>query len=251
MYAIIFTSVLAPHQDGSYTTMADAMDRLVATQPGFLHATSRRNPDGSGCTLSYWASYDAIRAWKHHPEHQQAKYLGKHQWYTSYHVDCIHLRHYTHDDAETIGTLFYNTIHQSTGSDYTVAQRDAWAPHATKYPEGWHTKLRALHTWVAVRDATIVGLVAYTLEGPEGQEGYVDLLYVHHAHQRRGIGAALLGVAVHAAHAAQVPRVTAAASITAKPCFEAQQFTVIRPQTVTRHGVVLQNFLMERRLYAL
>ncbi len=50
-YAAIFTSLRTPGENG-YGKMAEAMETLAATQPGFLGIESAR--DGLGITVSYW-----------------------------------------------------------------------------------------------------------------------------------------------------------------------------------------------------
>ncbi len=82
-YAVIFTSLRTPGDRG-YGHMADRMVELAAQQPGFLGVESARTPDGLGLTVSYWASEEAIRAWKAHAEHQVAQETGRRTWYADY-----------------------------------------------------------------------------------------------------------------------------------------------------------------------
>ena len=44
------------------------------------------------------------------------------------------------------------------------------------------------------------------------------------------------------------PRITTHASRTARPFFERRGYRVLRAQTVVRHGVALENFVMEKWL---
>jgi heme-degrading monooxygenase HmoA len=62
------------------------MVELGADQPGFLGIESARGANGLGITVSYWASEEAIRAWKSNAEHQIAQETGKRTWYTDYEV---------------------------------------------------------------------------------------------------------------------------------------------------------------------
>jgi heme-degrading monooxygenase HmoA len=59
---------------------------LLPKQPGFLGVDNVRGPSGFGITISYWASEEAITAWKAHPEHKPAQEAGKGVWYADYHV---------------------------------------------------------------------------------------------------------------------------------------------------------------------
>jgi heme-degrading monooxygenase HmoA len=79
-YAVIFSS-LRSNGDNGYSRMAERMVELASRQPGFLGAESARNLDGFGITVSYWATTEAITAWKHNMEHLEAQDLGKQLWY--------------------------------------------------------------------------------------------------------------------------------------------------------------------------
>lgn len=82
-YAVIFTSVRTDGDNG-YKKMAEEILELGGCQPGFLGVESVRDGEGVGITISYWASLEAIEAWKHHPRHQEAQRLGEKLWYESF-----------------------------------------------------------------------------------------------------------------------------------------------------------------------
>jgi putative acetyltransferase len=82
-YAVIFTSQ-RNEGDGGYARMAERMTQLAARQAGFLGVESVRGVDGSGITVSYWTSAEAIAAWKAHLEHKSAQEAGKRVWYADY-----------------------------------------------------------------------------------------------------------------------------------------------------------------------
>ena len=82
-YTVIFTSVLGDDR-ADYDETAARMLELAAQQPGFLGAESVRDEMGLGVTVSYWASLEAIRAWKDNAEHQEAQRRGNESWYTCY-----------------------------------------------------------------------------------------------------------------------------------------------------------------------
>ena len=82
-YAVIFTS-LRTEGDQGYAQMADRMVALAGAQPGFLGIESARGADGLGITVSYWASLEAIAAWRTHVEHLAAQTLGRDVWYARY-----------------------------------------------------------------------------------------------------------------------------------------------------------------------
>ena len=80
-YAVIFTSIRTGVDNG-YEVVAQRMVELAAGQPGFLGVESAR--EEVGITVSYWASVEAIAAWKRHAEHQIAQERGKQDWYSAY-----------------------------------------------------------------------------------------------------------------------------------------------------------------------
>jgi heme-degrading monooxygenase HmoA len=84
-FAVIFTSQRTDGDRG-YGRMADRMVELARAQPGFLGVESVRGADGLGITVSYWASKEAILAWKRHADHQTAQCAGQRSWYADYQV---------------------------------------------------------------------------------------------------------------------------------------------------------------------
>lgn len=81
-YAVIFTSV---RQDGDngYAEAAKQILELASEQPGFLGFESARQE--IGISVSYWASQEAIKAWKENAIHRQAQSRAK-DWYKAFRV---------------------------------------------------------------------------------------------------------------------------------------------------------------------
>jgi heme-degrading monooxygenase HmoA len=84
-YAVIFSS-LRNDGDNGYGRMAERMVELASQQPGFLGAESARGADSFGITVSYWATTDAITAWKNNIEHLAAQESGKQFWYNHFEI---------------------------------------------------------------------------------------------------------------------------------------------------------------------
>ncbi|MFZ6046898.1 antibiotic biosynthesis monooxygenase family protein [Pseudomonas sp. CR3202] len=82
-YAVIFTS-LRSETDQDYAATAERMLELAREQPGFLGVESARGADGLGITVSYWASEEAIRAWRTQAEHREAQRRGREEWYRAF-----------------------------------------------------------------------------------------------------------------------------------------------------------------------
>ena len=96
-YAVIFTS-LCTAGDNGYGKMAEAMEKLAATQAGFLGIESAR--EGLGITVSYWESLEAVAAWKANATHLVAQQRGRDTWYEEFKVRiCRVERDYAFDRA--------------------------------------------------------------------------------------------------------------------------------------------------------
>lgn len=84
-YSVIFSSQRTAGDMG-YEPMAERMVELASGQPGYLGVESARGADGFGITVSYWASLEAIAAWRSHAEHRIAQEGGNALWYEHFEV---------------------------------------------------------------------------------------------------------------------------------------------------------------------
>ena len=89
-YAVIFTTIRTNIDDG-YEQMAIDMEELAKLQPGYLGIESARSE--LGITVSYWESLEAIKAWKHQLDHEQARNLGREKWYAQYRLRISKVEH--------------------------------------------------------------------------------------------------------------------------------------------------------------
>jgi len=154
----------------------------------------------------------------------------------------MHLRPATPADAGQIAAIYYHTIHTVNAADYTPAQRAAWAPEATLDPAGWQRKQQDRWTLVAEEEGQVLGF------GELLERGQIDCFYVHHLHQRRGIGRRLLTELEAEAARRGLTRLDLESSITAKPFFTACGWRVVAEQQVERRGEWLTNYRMEKEL---
>ena len=87
-WAVIFSSRRRgrehPVDDAGYAAAAQRMADLTATRPGFLGIESARDAAGFGITVSYWASQEAVLAWRLDAEHSVIRGLGRERWYEHY-----------------------------------------------------------------------------------------------------------------------------------------------------------------------
>lgn len=90
-YAVIFTSIRTKGDNG-YADTAKQMLQLASAQPGFLGFETARQE--IGISVSYWATLEAINAWKENVTHRQAQ--GKaNNWYSAFRVRvCLVEREY-------------------------------------------------------------------------------------------------------------------------------------------------------------
>ena len=79
-------------------------------------------------------------------------------------------------------------------------------------------------------------------------EGYVDLMYVHHEHQGKGIGTALLGNLEEFAERNDKKALSADVSITARPFFEKRGFGVIKIQSREIKDITFSIYMMTKAL---
>lgn len=146
----------------------------------------------------------------------------------------IKIREYRPSDCKELTELFYNTVHTVNRADYTKEQLDAWAPGGANLQE-WNRSFLENECLVAVKNHMIIGF------GDISKTGYLDRLYVHKDHQKKGVGSAICTRLEKTIGG----KIVTHASITARPFFENRGYKVIKKQQVKRRGVVLTNFVME------
>ena len=134
------------------------------------------------------------------------------------------VRKYKETDCRETAALFYETVHNVNRRDYSRRQCEAWAPEKRNLT-AWNERFLRHFSFVADDD------------------GYLDRLFVHKDHQRRGAASALCR---ELENAASFVRITTHASITARPFFEKRGYRVLKEQQAERDGVLLTNYLMEK-----
>lgn len=145
------------------------------------------------------------------------------------------LREYRPSDCKEITELFYHTVHTVNAKDYTREQLHVWATGQVDLDK-WNQSFQDHYTIVAVEKDVLVGF------GDIDSTGYLDRLFVHADHQRKGIAAAICDRLEQAVSGT----ITTHASITAKPFFEKRGYKVVKEQQVERQGIALTNFVMEK-----
>jgi len=96
--AVIFTSRRTARDEAGYAAAAARMEELAAEQPGFIGIESARGADGTGITVSYWATDADARTWKQHSEHLVVQQSGRERWYEWYRLRVATVeREYSYD----------------------------------------------------------------------------------------------------------------------------------------------------------
>lgn len=156
-------------------------------------------------------------------------------------VDTKRIRDYDAGDAPEIVRLFYETVRSVNRADYSDRQVEAWAPAVPDVQE-WHARMNARRTLVAEEGGVVVGFAE--LE----DDGHLGMLYVRGDTVGSGVGRRLYRAVEREARRSGLARIFTEASITARPFFERQGFRVVREQAVSRRGVTMTNFAMEKPL---
>ncbi len=151
------------------------------------------------------------------------------------------VRRYQAEDAQAIARLFRETIQKINSQDYSPEQIAAWVGKHEDLA-AWRARLAVKNPFVAIQESQVVGFAE--LES----DGHIDCFYVHHACQGQGVGTALMHAIEQAAQQADLKRLYAEVSITARPFFAARGFVILRHQMVSVGGVALPNSVMERSL---
>ncbi|WP_252244721.1 MULTISPECIES: GNAT family N-acetyltransferase [unclassified Clostridium] len=146
------------------------------------------------------------------------------------------IREYQPSDCKEVAELFYNTVHTVNARDYTKEQLDVWATGRVDL-ENWNQSFEEHYSIVVLDDKLIIGF------GDIDKTGYLDKLFVHKDYQGKGVATAICDRLEEAVQ----KKVITHASITARPFFEKGGYKVIKEQQVERQGIVLANFVMEKK----
>lgn len=146
------------------------------------------------------------------------------------------IREYQPQDCKELAELFYNTVHTVNARDYTKEQLDVWATGMVDL-ENWNQSFQKHHSIVALDEKIIIGF------GDIDKTGYLDRLFVHKDYQGKGVATAICDRLEKAVR----KKVITHASITARPFFEKRDYKVIKEQQVEQQGIVLANFVMEKK----
>jgi N-acetylglutamate synthase-like GNAT family acetyltransferase len=141
-------------------------------------------------------------------------------------------------DLEAITNLFKDTVLNINIKDYSKEQVATWSAVHADTPK-WLKRLDEQHFWVAEKEGNIIGITSLS------QEGYLDLMYVHHLYQNQGVAKNLLLTLLAKAKQMNLGKITSDVSITAKPFFEKYGFVSLLEQRKLLAGIEFVNYKME------
>lgn len=153
----------------------------------------------------------------------------------------IKIRLFEPQDAEQIAQLFHETVREVNIQDYSSNQVKVWAPDDLNF-RNWVEVCSSRLTFVADDEGVIAGF------GELEADGHINCFYCHKNYQRRGVGSQIYQAIEAKANELSLSRLFVEASITAKPFFQRQGFSVVKEQEVTRRGETFINYVMEKFL---
>ena len=153
----------------------------------------------------------------------------------------MQIRLFQSRDTEQIAQLFHDTVRQINIQDYSPKQVAAWSPENI-YFRDWLQACSSRFTYVAEQQGKIIGF------GEIEVDGHIDCFYVHHRHQRQGVGTKLYLAIENKARKLNLTCLLTEASITAKPFFTSRGFRTVSVQQVWCRGEKFTNYLMKKRL---
>lgn len=88
MIVVLFRSKLvATASTDGYDEMAQEMDDLARTMPGFIDVKSFKAEDGERLTIVWWQDEETLRAWREQARHRVAQRTGRERWYEYYKLE--------------------------------------------------------------------------------------------------------------------------------------------------------------------
>jgi putative acetyltransferase len=151
------------------------------------------------------------------------------------------LRKFCSGDVKSITTLFYQTVHSVNIKDYSIEQCNVWAPN-TDTQQSWVARLDQAICYVAEIHSKIVGFGSLTLSG------HLDMLYVNADYVKRGIGKSILKQLESDAKKLGLNEITTESSITAKPFFEKNGYTIIETRNKIHADMTFLVYIMSKKI---
>ena len=86
MIVTVFRSRLLPGVKDDYVSLANRMNELAQTMPGYISHKGFFADDGERVTVVEFASEEGMRAWRMNPEHRAAQKKAREVYYSEYNI---------------------------------------------------------------------------------------------------------------------------------------------------------------------
>ena len=139
--------------------------------------------------------------------------------------------------------LYQRSILEASGGAYTPAQRKAWAAFDL---DDWATRWRDQRTSVLTAPNIFLGLASWRQFS--ATEAWLDMLYVHPDHQRRGWGQRLLEAVESDVHTAHALALLTQSSEHLQPLLLSRGYDVVESKVVELRGEHLPCAVMRKVL---
>ena len=146
-------------------------------------------------------------------------------------------------DGPLVAEIFRASVEELTGEDYSEGQRAAWAAAADDQQE-FGARLGQQLTLLATMEGSPVGFAS--LKGPD----QLDMLYVHPAVARQGVGSMLVDALERLAAARGATKLVADVSDSAQDFFRKRGYAAQQRNSVPRGDEWLTNTTMAKTLAA-
>src|SRR5215831_20120557 len=103
MILVLFRSKLVDAPEG-YAEMAEEMEALARTMPGFVDVKGYVADDGERLTVVRWENEETMRQWREHARHRVAQRAGRERWYRYYKMEIAELVRETSFEREARST---------------------------------------------------------------------------------------------------------------------------------------------------
>ena len=103
MIVTVFRSRLLPDVKDEYVALANRMNELAATMPGYISHKGFFADDGERVTVVEFESEEGMRAWRMHPEHRDAQRKAREIYYSEYHIQVCNVARESHFKRKDAG----------------------------------------------------------------------------------------------------------------------------------------------------
>ena len=147
----------------------------------------------------------------------------------------------TADDLDKMQAVFVASIHATCTKDYSSDQIKAWVK-SVEDKQRWLKKISDHEFYLAFHKNNLAGFASLA------SGSYIDFIYTHPDHQRKGLASLLLNTVEERAVQLGAQCIQSDISITTLPFIKKKGYTVIRKNENPFHGEILINYRVQKEL---